>query len=84
MATVDMVATADMVRRTPIRAIPEPPILRLRTQAVTQSHPLYTRPRPPPRLISQQDYEPGDGYRYPLYYDPTSGQHIYYPGDEVI
>jgi hypothetical protein len=29
--------------------------------------------------LTSQTHEPGDGYRYPLYYNPTSGQHIYYP-----
>ena len=24
-------------------------------------------------------YEPGDGYRYPLYYNPATGGYVYYP-----
>lgn len=26
-----------------------------------------------------QTYSPGDGYTYPLYYDPAMGRYIYYP-----
>ncbi|WP_435018063.1 hypothetical protein TA3x_000007 [Tundrisphaera sp. TA3] len=26
-----------------------------------------------------QTYEPGDGYSYPVYYDPATGRTIYYP-----
>jgi hypothetical protein len=29
--------------------------------------------------LTDQTYEPGDGYRYPLYYNPTTGQYSYYP-----
>ena len=28
---------------------------------------------------TNQTYEPGDGYRYPLYYNPESGTYFYYP-----
>jgi hypothetical protein len=29
--------------------------------------------------LTDQTYEPGDGYRYPLYYDPSTRQYTYYP-----
>ena len=29
--------------------------------------------------LTSQTYEPGDGYRYPLYYNPATGTYIYYP-----
>jgi hypothetical protein len=29
--------------------------------------------------LTSQTYEPGDGYRYPLYFNPSSGQYMYYP-----
>jgi len=29
--------------------------------------------------LTSQTYEPGDGYRYPLYFNPSSGQYLYYP-----
>ncbi len=29
--------------------------------------------------LTNQTYEPGDGYRYPLYYDPVGQRYIYYP-----
>lgn len=28
---------------------------------------------------TNQFYEPGDGYRYPLYYDPGTRSYVYYP-----
>jgi hypothetical protein len=28
---------------------------------------------------TDQTYEPGDGYRYPLYYNPATGGYFYYP-----
>jgi hypothetical protein len=39
----------------------------------------YTFPAATTPYLTSHTYEPGDGYRYPLYYNPTSGQHIYYP-----
>jgi hypothetical protein len=29
--------------------------------------------------MTDQFYEPGDGYRYPLYYNPATGTYFYYP-----
>jgi hypothetical protein len=29
--------------------------------------------------LTDRFYEPGDGYRYPLYYNPASGIYFYYP-----
>ena len=29
--------------------------------------------------LTTQTYEPGDGYRYPLYYNPATGTYFYYP-----
>jgi hypothetical protein len=29
--------------------------------------------------LTSQTYEPGDGYRYPLYYNPATNQYTYYP-----
>jgi hypothetical protein len=29
--------------------------------------------------LTNQTYEPGDGYRYPLYYNPATGTYFYYP-----
>ncbi len=29
--------------------------------------------------LTNQTYEPGDGYRYPLYYNPATGGYFYYP-----
>jgi hypothetical protein len=29
--------------------------------------------------LTNQTYEPGDGYRYPLYYNPATGSYFYYP-----
>jgi hypothetical protein len=29
--------------------------------------------------LTDQYYEPGDGFRYPLYYNPATGQYFYYP-----
>jgi hypothetical protein len=29
--------------------------------------------------LTSQTYEPGDGYRYPLYYNPATGSYLYYP-----
>jgi hypothetical protein len=29
--------------------------------------------------LTSQTHEPGDGYRYPLYYNPANGQYFYYP-----
>ena len=29
--------------------------------------------------MTTQTHEPGDGYRYPLYYSPATGGYIYYP-----
>lgn len=29
--------------------------------------------------LTNQYYEPGDGYRYPLYYDPVNRTYLYYP-----
>ena len=37
-----------------------------------------TQPASQPYLTNQT-YEPGDGYRYPLYYDPATGTYFYYP-----
>lgn len=39
---------------------------------------VYTTQSAAAPYLTSQTYEPGDGYRYPLYYDPTSGQHMYY------
>jgi hypothetical protein len=33
----------------------------------------------PARYLTGQYYEPGDGWRYPVYHDPVSGLNIYYP-----
>jgi len=42
-----------------------------------------TFPTPPPQrtapYLTTQTYEPGDGYRYPLYYDPVGRRYLYYP-----
>jgi len=29
--------------------------------------------------LTDQTYEPGDGYRYPLYYNPATASYFYYP-----
>ena len=29
--------------------------------------------------LTARYYEPGDGYRYPLYYNPATGGYVYYP-----
>jgi hypothetical protein len=29
--------------------------------------------------LTNQTYEPGNGYRYPLYYNPATGSYFYYP-----
>ena len=29
--------------------------------------------------LTNRTYEPGDGYRYPLYYNPATGTCFYYP-----
>lgn len=29
--------------------------------------------------LTTRTYEPGDGYRYPLYYNPARGTYFYYP-----
>jgi len=29
--------------------------------------------------LTNQTYEPGDGYRYPLYYNPATASYFYYP-----
>ena len=29
--------------------------------------------------LTTQTYEPGDGYRYPLYYNPATASYFYYP-----
>ena len=29
--------------------------------------------------LTGKSYEPGDGYRYPLYYNPSTASYIYYP-----
>ena len=29
--------------------------------------------------LTNQTYEPGDGYRYPLYFNPVTGSYFYYP-----
>ena len=29
--------------------------------------------------LTNQTYEPGDGHRYPLYYDPVNRRYVYYP-----
>jgi hypothetical protein len=34
--------------------------------------------------LTTQTYEPGDGYRYPLYYNPATGGYIYYPSAPVV
>ena len=39
----------------------------------------YTFPGASTPYLTSHTYEPGDGYRYPLYYNPNSGQHVYYP-----
>lgn len=38
------------------------------------SAPAATRP-----YRTTQTYEPGDGYRYPLYYNPATRSYFYYP-----
>lgn len=38
--------------------------------------PAPTRTAP---YLTSQFYEPGDGYRYPLYYDPVGQRYLYYP-----
>ena len=39
----------------------------------------YTTPTPSQPYLTDQTYEPGDGYRYPLYYNPATGAYFYYP-----
>jgi len=29
--------------------------------------------------LTTQTYQPGDGYSYPLYYNPATGGYFYYP-----
>lgn len=44
--------------------------------------PSVTAPAPAPTASpypTGQFYEPGDGYRYPLYYDPVGRTYLYYP-----
>jgi opacity protein-like surface antigen len=36
-------------------------------------------PAPPAPYLTNRCYEPGDGYRYPLYYDPSTRSFFYYP-----
>jgi len=33
----------------------------------------------PAPYLTNQTYEPGDGHRYPLYYDPVNRRYVYYP-----
>ena len=40
------------------------------------SYPPQTSAAP---YFTGQYYEPGDGFRYPVYYNPATGQNIYYP-----
>jgi hypothetical protein len=40
----------------------------------TSSVPVDSQP-----YLTNQTYEPGDGYRYPLYYNPATGTYFYYP-----
>ncbi len=37
----------------------------------------YAAPSRP--YLTNRYHEPGDGYRYPLYYDPVGRRYIYYP-----
>ena len=39
----------------------------------------YTTPATSQPYLTNQTYEPGDGYRYPLYYNPATGTYFYYP-----
>jgi len=39
----------------------------------------YTTPATSQPYLTDQTYEPGDGYRYPLYYNPATGSYFYYP-----
>ncbi len=39
--------------------------------------PAATRPMPP--YLTNLTYEPGDGWRYPLYYNPATAGYFYYP-----
>ena len=49
------------------------------TSGYTVTPAVYTTQAAAAPYLTSKTYEPGDGYRYPLYYDPTSGQHMYYP-----
>jgi len=53
------------------------------SRAFSYSRGYSSAPAPaPPRTApypTNQFYEPGDGYRYPLYYDPVGRTYLYYP-----
>jgi hypothetical protein len=39
----------------------------------------YPTPASQEPYLTNETYEPGDGYRYPLYYNPATGTYFYYP-----
>ena len=43
----------------------------------------YSAPDLSQPYLTNQTYEPGDGYRYPLYYNPATGTYFYYPVAQV-
>ena len=47
--------------------------------AARRSAPVASEPPAAGPYRVNQFYEPGDGYRYPLYYDPATGSYLYYP-----
>lgn len=47
--------------------------------AVSSTAAAYASPATTGVHLTNLSYEPGDGYRYPLYYNPATGTYVYYP-----
>jgi hypothetical protein len=59
-------------------AVMRPGVTYVRAGYAGVSSPPSTRPAVAPYLTAHT-YTPGDGYRYPLYYNPATGTYFYYP-----
>lgn len=59
---------------------PRPPVSTYDYASGYASAPLYSAaPVPSTPYLTTRFYEPGDGYRYPLYYNPSTRSYFYYP-----